>query len=277
MTFWLVGDEKAFDSSWVMAGNAAIGLLVRAASWCCQQNTGGRVPAEMAGLLGTRREIEALIKAQLWARDDDGSYRFTPWTGPTQASVEATRAAATERKRRSRKAKSHTDVTRDSDVTNQNVTRDGPVTFGQDLDLYQDQSQNAAAAAFSPRPAGAAEAGPGLPADATRLAVEILAGRAAAAGLVVRWDTLTVEEAAEVAELVAAHGDAALITAAQRSRAAHTTPPASARAWLGAWRAMPPPGQTLAVVPDPRCPDHDTEPARTCRSCAADRKAAANT
>ena len=287
MTFYLVGDEKAFDSEWVAAGNASIGLLVRAASWCCQQGTGGRVPAAMASLLGTRREIEGLLRVGLWTRDEDGSYLFTPWTGPTQQSIETSRAAATARKRRSRtKAKSHADVTCDHGVTDPDVTphvtRDGPVTRTQYQNQDLIQSKTAAAAAVLPHPADAADtvalglaAEPaGLPAATTRLAVEILASRAAAAGLVVRWDTLTAEEVAEVAGLVQAHGDQALITAAQRSRSAHSTPPASARAWLGTWRAMPPPGQTLTAVPDLRCPDHDTEPARTCRSCAADRKAA---
>ena len=113
------------------------------------------------------------------------------------------------------------------------------------------------------------------PDPAETVAVEILAARAALAGMVVRWDTLTAPEISEVAALVATHGDQALIAAAAACRAAHTTPAASARAWLPTWRAMPEPGRRhLALVDEPRCPDHPTENARSCRSCAADRKAA---
>ena len=113
------------------------------------------------------------------------------------------------------------------------------------------------------------------PADAgPALAVEILAAKAAAAGMPVRWDTLTADEVDEVAALVAVHGDEALITAARNSRAAHATPAVSARAWLPGWRVLPPPGMRLAAVPEARCLEHPTEAARTCRACAADRKAA---
>lgn len=116
-------------------------------------------------------------------------------------------------------------------------------------------------------PPGPADAGPAL-------AVAILADRCALAGLVVRWDTLTGPEIAEVAALVEAHGDQVLITAAHNTRAAHATPAVSARAWLPIWRSLPPPGARLAAAPEPRCDLHPTEPARACRSCAADAKAA---
>lgn len=264
------------------AGNGPIGLYVRAGAWSVHQRTDGRVPRHVAVTLGTEDEAAALVRERLWRKVRDG-YLFTPWPGPTRAQIDSRRADAADRQRRSRAARGHSPVTRDSGVTHTNVTGDpGP-----------NQTKASAAAAAraaarqtnppTPPPAGGSRPPRGasgtahavdLPVDASALvAVDILAERTSAAGLPVRWDTLTAPEVLEVAELVDQHGDDALITAALASRAAHSTPPASARAWLPTWRALPPPGRHLAAVPETRCPEHPTEHERTCRSCAADRKA----
>lgn len=284
--FFPIPDEFATRGDVLAAGNGAVGLYARAGSWSTHQQTYGQVPAHVAAMLGTPEEAAALVANRLWRKVKDG-YVFTPWPGLTRAQVDARRAGATDRQRRSRARRrapetpppppptGHDPVTRD---TTEASHRDSRVTIGQG----QYQGQTAAAAAdpsacdTRPDPAPAGAANPfGLPAEATaRVAVDILASRAATAGLVVRWDTLTALEVLEVATLAGTHGDDVLIRAAHATRAAHRTPAASARAWLPTWRALPPPGHTLAAVPDPRCTDHPTETARSCRSCAADRKAA---
>lgn len=266
------------------SGNGPIGLYVRAGAWSVHQRTDGRIPRHVAVTLGTEEEAAALVRERLWRKARNG-YVFTPWPGPTRAEIDSRRADSAARQRRSRANRSHAPVTRDIDVTHTDVTGDpGP---------YQTKPSAAAAARArtrgatttpptpppadgSRRPRAAAGGAPAvdLPVDPSALvAVDILAERTAAAGLPVRWDTLTDPEVLEVAALVTEHGDQALITAALASRAAHSTAPASARAWLPTWRALPPPGRHLAAVPETRCPEHPTELERTCRSCAADRKA----
>lgn len=291
MTFFPVGDEKAFDAAVIRAGNAAFGLWARAGSYTADKITGGYVPPEVALLLGTQDEIDALVREKLWTREKTkrGGYLFVDYTGPTIESETNRKAAQNARARRSRYNRSssrrrHNDVTRDTprDAA-PDVTRDSqpPISIAITNAAAaanaraRDHDQGHPAAPGQGQVAASGDPDPlGLPASATaQVAVDILASAAAAAGLVVRWDTLTPDEVTEVAALVDVHGDNVLVDAARRSRSAHSTPPASARAWLNTWRALPPPGRILAAVPEQRCPEHDTEPARTCRACAADRKA----
>lgn len=91
-----------------------------------------------------------------------------------------------------------------------------------------------------------------------------------AAGLVVRWDKLGEERAAEAVRLLGVHGVPALVETA-RANFRPDRPPAYAQAWIGAWQALPEPGRLQAVPA--KCAEHRLpEP---CRSCAADRLAGA--
>jgi hypothetical protein len=123
MVWFKVDDNLAFHQKSLRAGNAAMGLWVRAGSWCAQHLTDGYVPADIAGTLGTKAEANRLVAADLWLQLDDG-FEFWQWgedgRQPTRAEVEEKRKATRERQRRAReKAMGITaSVTRDE-------TRDG--------------------------------------------------------------------------------------------------------------------------------------------------------
>lgn len=90
-----VDDGLAFHAKTVAAGNAAMGLWVRAGAWSAQQLTDGHVPAHMVAALGaTRKHAAALVAAGLWVQADDG-YRFHEWEQrqPSADEVRADRAA----------------------------------------------------------------------------------------------------------------------------------------------------------------------------------------
>lgn len=107
MTWFKVDDTLAFHAKVVTAGNAAMGLWVRAGSWSMQQLTDGFIPRHIAESLGTKTEIKRLVTARLWEEKDDG-YLFHQWCEagrqPSRIQVEADRHAARERQRRAREA-----------------------------------------------------------------------------------------------------------------------------------------------------------------------------
>lgn len=68
----------AFHPKVLAAGNAAIGLWVRAGAWSTRKETNGIIPVTTVAQLGTRHQAEQLVAAGLWHRDSDG-YRFHDW------------------------------------------------------------------------------------------------------------------------------------------------------------------------------------------------------
>ncbi|PCN46988.1 hypothetical protein Csp2054_14185 [Curtobacterium sp. 'Ferrero'] len=118
MPWFKVDDNLAFHPKVLAAGNAAMGLWVRAGSWAAQQLTDGVIPDSILPSLGTRKQADALVAAGLWTRAD-GAWRFHEWNAdgrqPTRARVEADRAAATERQRKHREARGSSQ--RDKGVT----------------------------------------------------------------------------------------------------------------------------------------------------------------
>ena len=78
MPWFKVDDTLAFHAKVVTAGNAAMGLWVRAGAWCMQQLTDGHVPNHMISVLGSTGQAKALVAAGLWIKVDDG-YRFHEW------------------------------------------------------------------------------------------------------------------------------------------------------------------------------------------------------
>lgn len=106
MTWFKVDDSLAFHAKAVAAGNAAMGMWVRAGAWCSQQLTDGHVPAHMVPALGRPSEAKRLCDVGLWLREDDG-YRFWQWgeRNPLRHEVEDDRSAARERMRKARDAK----------------------------------------------------------------------------------------------------------------------------------------------------------------------------
>jgi hypothetical protein len=132
MSWGKVDDNLAFHPKVVAAGNAAMGLWVRAMSWSAQQLTDGFVPKEIALTLGTAAQAKRLVTAGLWStmntRDFCG-FQFHEWEHyqPTREDVLRRRSEGTERQRRSREKRSQSqDVTRDNYVTDGGSH--GPVT-----------------------------------------------------------------------------------------------------------------------------------------------------
>lgn len=142
MSWFKVDDTLAFHAKVVAAGNAAMGLWVRAGSWSMQQLTDGRIPAHMAQTLGSRAEIRRLLDVGLWETADDG-YTFHGWNDPgrqrTKDEVVADREAAAQRQRnardRARQARAAREAERDSAGSNLDshapVTRDTDVTHAE--------------------------------------------------------------------------------------------------------------------------------------------------
>ena len=127
MTWFKVDDNLAFHPKVLAAGNAAMGLWVRAGSWSAQQLTDGVIPDSILPSLGTEKQAAALTRAGLWRRAE-GAWEFHEWSAagrqPTRATVEAERAAAAERQRKHREAKgsSRSDGTVSHTVSHGNVT-----------------------------------------------------------------------------------------------------------------------------------------------------------
>jgi hypothetical protein len=101
MVWFRVDDNLAFHRKTLKAGNAAMGMWVRAGSEIANQLTDGHVPDELAGLLGPSTQADRLVSAGLWI-PADGGYDFHEWVGrqPTKAQVERDRKNAKVRKDR---------------------------------------------------------------------------------------------------------------------------------------------------------------------------------
>lgn len=105
MVWFKVDDGLATHPKTVLAGNAAMGLWVRAGAWSAQQLTEGVVPLYMVPTLGTKAQADRLVAAGLWVKHAKG-YKFHQWDEdgrqPTRESVEAERAASRERQAKAR-------------------------------------------------------------------------------------------------------------------------------------------------------------------------------
>lgn len=84
-----------------MAGNAALGLWVRAGAWCGANLTDGALPKHMIGTFGAQaRDAKKLVSVGLWVETDAG-YQFHEWSKmqPSKAEVEAEREANRQRQK----------------------------------------------------------------------------------------------------------------------------------------------------------------------------------
>ena len=106
MPWFRVDDDLALHPKVIAAGNAAMGLWVRAGAYAAQYLTEGFVPRTLLATLGGRqKDAQALVSAGLW-EVVDGGWRFHQWEErqPTRTQVETDRAAAAERQRKAREA-----------------------------------------------------------------------------------------------------------------------------------------------------------------------------
>jgi hypothetical protein len=102
MPWFKVDDGFAVHPKAVAAGNAALGLWVRAGSWSAQQLTDGQIPAAMLPVLGgNTKAAQCLVRAGLWAMDG-ADFRFHDWEDyqPDAADIRAERATRYEAKAR---------------------------------------------------------------------------------------------------------------------------------------------------------------------------------
>lgn len=118
MAYWL--DEGWH--SWLevdTVGTAAAGLYARCGSYIADSKTDGFIPAARARMYGTPEWIARLVEVGLWTVEEHG-YRDTRYfpLNATKAVIEQRKADAAQRQRRSRSSRvSHTDVTRDTNVS----------------------------------------------------------------------------------------------------------------------------------------------------------------
>lgn len=103
MPWFKVDDTLALHHKTMAAGNAALGLWVRAGSWSMQTLSDGFIPDAVVSTLGTHGQAKRLVDSGLWERLPTG-YAFHEWEQrqPTRAHVEAEREAWAERQRKAR-------------------------------------------------------------------------------------------------------------------------------------------------------------------------------
>lgn len=121
MTWFKIDDTFAYHRKTMAAGNAALGLWVRAGAYCAQQLTDGFVSREVIGTLGTAAQARRLVTAGLWRETDEG-YQFHDWADfqPSREDVTEQRQLSKERQARwrMRRATNASPETRDERVSN---------------------------------------------------------------------------------------------------------------------------------------------------------------
>lgn len=139
MPWFKVDDNLAFHHKVLAAGNAAMGLWVRAGAACANQLTDGFVADHMVPALGTVAQAKALVNAGLWTREK-GGYRFHGWEErqPCKADVEAQREAAKERMRKRRSP----DVRANEHGTSEGVRAPRPVPTRPDPNVVKKSGQS---------------------------------------------------------------------------------------------------------------------------------------
>ncbi|RAV34740.1 hypothetical protein [Corynebacterium heidelbergense] len=110
---WFKVDDGFYDHPKVSTlPNAAVGLWVKAGSWCGRYETDGVIPAtQVRALKGTSSQVSALIRSGLWVQieTDSGAkaYAFRDWNDyqPTREQREKEREEWAEKKRKQRERK----------------------------------------------------------------------------------------------------------------------------------------------------------------------------
>ncbi len=103
MPWFKVDDQTTFHPKVMRAGNAAFGAWVRLGAYCNAQLTDGFIPASVARMIASRRELETLIESQ-FLDQIEGGYRIHDYLEyqPSRAQVEAERKATRARVTRHR-------------------------------------------------------------------------------------------------------------------------------------------------------------------------------
>lgn len=147
MVWFKVDDTLAFHQKTLRAGNAAMGMWVRAGSECASQLTDGFVSNELVAALGGHALAGRLVVARLWVKVD-GGYQFHEWSEegrqPTRAQVEEERKQAQLRKARWKERKQNAGQNGDG-------TRSGTES-GTPSDRSSEHVENSAHARAATRP-----------------------------------------------------------------------------------------------------------------------------
>lgn len=255
----------ADDLAIAEADDAGEVMFTRGLAYCGRAKTGGFIPDSKLKDL-TRRPARAKTTARQLTRHTSldepgpwevvaGGYQVRNWAHYQEQfdALAARRKSDRDRQAKHRKRKGEPDDI-DSRDTSRDTSRD--VTGGE---KRREEVDAAAAASDS-----ASTASNDLPP-----AVAILRSALDARKLTARWDTLTVEQLAEIETLIEAHGDTALVKDALRAFQPNK-PAVFATAWLGGWRALRAPG-ALAAVPDQPCPvSGHSGTTRHCLGCASE-------
>lgn len=101
MAWFKADDQLPFHPKVLAAGNAAMGLWIRAGTWSSSQLTDGFIPTAIASAMANECDADALVDANLWDRVD-GGYQFHDWAD-FQPSAEEEREKRAARKRAGRK------------------------------------------------------------------------------------------------------------------------------------------------------------------------------
>jgi hypothetical protein len=97
MTWFKIDDNFFMHPKVIAAGNAAVGLFVRAGAWSSNHLTDGFIPEPVANMLGTDKDATNLIVAGLWVAVE-GGYRIPDFLdyNPSAQAVKAEQARRSE-------------------------------------------------------------------------------------------------------------------------------------------------------------------------------------
>ena len=126
---WFKVDDQFYDHPKVAdLPLSAIGLWIKAGSYCARYETDGSLTSARVQPLGGRtRDADRLVEAGLWHRVD-GGYQFHDWDQyqPTKAQQDAEREKARERMRKRRSGGTSDDVRANSGRSSATPTRPDP-------------------------------------------------------------------------------------------------------------------------------------------------------
>jgi hypothetical protein len=116
MPWFNVDDQLPMHPKTVAAGNAAMGLWIRAAAWSMFALTDGYVPLKIARKFGRKTDADRLVSSALWSRVTDGAtdgYQFHDWNQYQRSSeqIKADRESARLRKAKQRNSADPSRVT----------------------------------------------------------------------------------------------------------------------------------------------------------------------
>jgi hypothetical protein len=119
MSWFRVDDQVTFHPKTLKVGNSALGAWLRLGTYCAAQLTDGFVPGEIARMIASKRELDALESASMIHADGDGYviHDYLEYQ-PSKQDIKDNRADTKERVKRYRNAKRNAVTTT---VSNANV------------------------------------------------------------------------------------------------------------------------------------------------------------